>query len=129
MPTSYRVALRPHRTSDVRRRFPLGLRQFQPAEAIRVNINVGQIADYCRPRFETQSGPPDDDGRQCDSCGKVDSQLVVACGDTAEILEPTEHALDKIALLVGGRIKGVEAFPCRIVRDHRQSAALDQKLT
>ncbi len=82
-----------------------------------------------RPRYKTQSDPPDDDGRQRNGCGEVGGQLVIAGSDAAEVLESTEHALDEIALPVGDRIEGVEAFPRRIVRDYRQSAALDQKLT
>jgi hypothetical protein len=49
-------------------------------------------------------GPPDDDGRQSNGGSKIASQLVVARGDSAEIFEPAEHTLDKIALFVDFQI-------------------------
>ena len=90
---------------------------------------AGDPGQVRRPRFEAQSGPPDDDDRRRGGSGKVDRQLVVARGDTAEILEPAEQALNEIAPPVGCRIKGVDALPRGIVRDHRQSAALEKKLS
>jgi hypothetical protein len=50
---------------------------------------------------------PEDDAGQDDPAAIVDCLLVVAGGDPAPLLEPVEAALDDVAALVGGRVKGV----------------------
>jgi hypothetical protein len=57
-------------------------------------------------RLRTQSGPPDDDGREPDGGGEVGCELAVAGGDASPILEAAEHALDEIALAIGGLVEG-----------------------
>src|SRR5580704_436623 len=80
------------------------------------------------PRFQTQSGPPQDDGGDGDGGCKVSGQLVVASGDAAPVLEPTEHALYDIAALVDVGVEGMEALAGRVVGDHRLGPALAQEL-
>jgi len=80
------------------------------------------------PRFQTQSGPPQDDGGDGDGGSEVGGQLIVASGDAAPVLEPTEHALDEIAPLVDVGIEGMEALAGRVVGDHRLGTALAQEL-
>ena len=81
-----------------------------------------------RSRFQTQSGPPQDDGGDGDGGREVGGQLVVASGDAAPVLEPTEHALDEIAALVDLGIEGMEALAGRVIGDHRLGPALAQEL-
>jgi len=65
-------------------------------------------------RLQTRSGPPRDDGSQSNGGGEIAGQLVVACSDAAEIFEPTEPALDKIALLVGFSVERPWVLSCRL---------------
>jgi hypothetical protein len=48
--------------------------------------------------------------------------------DVPPVVEPTEHALDEIALLVGVDIEGMEALAGRVVEDHRLGTARAQEL-
>ncbi len=65
---------------------------------------------HFKPIFLEQSpdsmDPPCDSGSQ-EICREenVDA-LVVACGDSPEILEPTEHRFDEVAVIVGLGIVG-----------------------
>jgi hypothetical protein len=52
-----------------------------------------------------QMMPPDDDGREHDGGGEVGCELVVAGDDASPILEAAEHALDEIALAIGGLVE------------------------
>jgi len=79
-------------------------------------------------RFQTQSGPPQDDCSDGDGGSEVGGQLIVASGDAAPVLEPTEHALDEIAPLVDVGIEGMEALAGRVVGDYRLGPALAQEL-
>jgi hypothetical protein len=69
-----------------------------------------------RPWWEAPDsmGPPDDDGRQSNGGSKIASQLVIARGDTAEIFEPAEHTLDKIAFFVDFQIDRLGMFAGRM---------------
>jgi hypothetical protein len=44
--------------------------------------------------------PEDDGGGEGDGAEEDGSSAVVACGDTAPILEPAEHDLDAVALAI-----------------------------
>ena len=79
-------------------------------------------------RLETQSCPPDYDGGESYGCGEIDGEFVVSGCDSAEVLEPAEHAFDPIALSVGDGIEGVTVFPGWIVRDDRSGSAFGQEL-
>lgn len=54
--------------------------------------------------------------------------LVVAGCDSAEVLEPAEHALDQVAALVGLRVVGVGMLARRIGRDHGLGSTLAEPL-
>ncbi len=66
-------------------------------------------------RLRTQLEPPDDDGSQSYGGGEVGGKLVVAGGDAAPVLEPTEHAFDQVAQLVGVRIERVQVAAGRVI--------------
>ena len=51
----------------------------------------------------------------------------MAGGDAAEVLEAAEGALDEVAALVGGAIKGMQMLAARPVGDHGRGAASDQQ--
>jgi hypothetical protein len=55
-------------------------------------------------RVQTQLDPPDDGGSNNDGRQEVPGELVVACGDAAEVLQAAEHTLDEIALTIGDRV-------------------------
>jgi cation transport ATPase len=82
-----------------------------------------------RSRLRTQSGPPDDNGGDHDGGGEVGCELVVAGGDASPILEAAEHALDEIALAVGGLVERMMSLAGRIIRDDRNRAAFEKKAT
>ena len=46
------------------------------------------------PGVRTDSNPEGDDGCEADGREEVDRELVVASGDPAEVLEPTEGSLE-----------------------------------
>ena len=72
--------------------------------------------------------PPYDDGGDEDGAGKDGSELVVSSGDAPPVLEPAEHPLDEIALLVGLRVEGLDVFARGVVGDDGRRAAFDQEL-
>lgn len=72
--------------------------------------------------------PPDDDGGDEDGAGEDGGELIVSSGDAPPVLEPAEHALDEIALLVGLRVEGVDVLAGGVVGDDGRRAALDQEL-
>src|SRR5260221_1907876 len=80
-----------------------------------------------RTRFQTQSGPPQDDSGDGDCCSEVGGQLVVSGSDAPPVFEPAEHALDEIALFVGGGVEGMEVLTGRLVGDHRLGSARGQE--
>jgi hypothetical protein len=82
-----------------------------------------------RTRLRTQSGPPDDNCGDHDGGGEVGCELVVAGGDASPILEAAEHALDEIALAVGGLVERMMSLAGRIIRDDRNRAAFEKKAT
>jgi hypothetical protein len=59
----------------------------------------------------------------------VSCELVVACGDASPILEAAEHALDEIALAIGGLVERMMSLAGRIVRDDWNRAAFEKKAT
>ncbi len=71
----------------------------------------------------TQSCPPDYDGGEIYGCCEINGEFVVSGGDSAEALEPAEHAFDPVALSAGDGIEGVW-----IVRDDRAGSAFGQEL-
>jgi hypothetical protein len=72
--------------------------------------------------------PPDDDGGDEDCAGEDGGEFVVSCRHASPVLEPAEHALDEIALLVGLRVEGLDALSGRVVGDDRRRATFDQEL-
>ena len=62
-----------------------------------------------------------------DGCFEVASQFVVSGSDTAPILEPAEHALDKVAQLIGLRIEWMRSLSRRVVRDDWDRPTLAQE--
>ena len=76
---------------------------------------------------QTQSAPPNYDGSNSDGGCEVCGKLVVAYGEASPVLESTEHSFDEIALLVGTGVAWMHALSCRIVWNHRPSAALEQE--
>ena len=86
------------------------------------------MSAYSGARLETQSCPPDYDGGEGHGCCEIDGEFVVSGGDSAEVLESAEHALDPVALSVGDGIEGVTVFPGWIVRDDRPGSAFGQEL-
>jgi hypothetical protein len=53
---------------------------------------------------------------------------VVACGDAAPVLEPAEHALDAVALLVDVGVVGDRRLSVRPARDAGRDLEIDQGL-
>ncbi len=87
-----------------------------------------EVVTCINSRLETQSGPPDDDGRESDGGVEVACELVVACRDAAPVFEAAKGALDCVAPLVGTAVEGVVLFARRIARDDRSRSALAQEL-
>jgi hypothetical protein len=61
-------------------------------------------------RLQTQSDPPEQNGRYNDGGGVVPGQLVVACCDTTPILQVREGALDDVASFVCGLVERMPAL-------------------
>ena len=80
-------------------------------------------------RLWTQSGPRGDDGRDDDGGGEVGCELVIAGGDASPILEAAEHALDEVALAIGGLVERMMSLAGRVVRDDRNRATFEKKPT
>lgn len=59
----------------------------------------------------------------------VSGKFIVACGNAAEVFEPTEHALDEVAALVGAGVVRMRMFACRIGWDDRLDATLREPIT
>ena len=57
----------------------------------------------------------------------VPGQLVIAGRNSAEVLEATDRALDLVAISIDLAVEGMAALAGRVVGDHRQTAALDEK--
>src|SRR6266508_3980203 len=53
-----------------------------------------------RIRVRTHSDPECDDGSEDDGGQEVDSELVIACGNTTKVLEATERSFDPPAIAV-----------------------------
>lgn len=81
------------------------------------------------PKVRTQSGPPDDCGRQHDGGMKVSGQLVIAGCDAPPVLEASKHALDKVAAFIGIAIERLEVLAGRVVWNDRRGSAFDQKVS
>ena len=63
-------------------------------------------------------------------CGEeVDGEAIVARGDAAEVLEPTEHPFDEIATLVGSGVVRVWMLAGRIWRNDRLGTAFSKPIT
>jgi hypothetical protein len=67
------------------------------------------------------------DGGKHDGGGEVGCELVIVGGDASPILEAAEHALDEIALAIGGLGERMMSLAGRIVRDDRNRAAFEKK--
>ena len=57
-----------------------------------------------------------------DAGEEVAGELVIACGDGAEVLEPAEGALDDVARAVGGVVEGEAVHPVALVGDDGRGA-------
>jgi hypothetical protein len=75
-------------------------------------------------RVRTQLDPPDGGGGEKNGGQVISGELVVACGDAPEILEPGEHALDEISLAIGFSVMRNERFSPSAGRDDSFNAAL-----
>lgn len=67
---------------------------------------AGAARRSCWTRVQTQLDPPDNSGSKNDGREEVAGELVVSCGDAAEILQAAEHTLDEVALTIGDRAVG-----------------------
>lgn len=67
---------------------------------------------------------PDGDGGEFNEAHEVDEQLVVSGGDTAELFELVEEALDDVAFLVEVQIVGTLDFAVSFGRDDDLGAGL-----
>lgn len=56
-------------------------------------------------------------------------ELVVSCGDAPKILQSAEHALDRVAFLIGAGVERMEALPVGFVGNDRQGALSEKKGT
>ena len=79
----------------------------------RVNVRMHGVEVRLRPRVETYSGPPKDDGCDFDGGEEVSGELVVAGGDASEVLEGAEGAFDPVALAIGLAVVGDRAACAR----------------
>ena len=77
-------------------------------------------------RVQTRSGPEGDDAGQGDGRGKVGSELVVARGDAAEVLQTAECRLDAPAILVAGEVVLDRLPSCAPARDDRGRAGCSE---
>ena len=57
---------------------------------------------------------------------KISREFVVACRDSAKVLEFVEEALDEIALAVQGKIAGQRRGPAGVGRNHRGDLPLGE---
>ena len=71
--------------------------------------------------------PIADGDDEAEACEEVAGELVVTCGDAAEVLHAAEGALDDVAGLVGERIEGMPVHPGDLVGDDGRGAARSQK--
>src|SRR6202035_174786 len=78
-------------------------------------------------RVRTQLGPPEQSGCKHDASEEVAGELVIAGGDPAKILEPTEHPLDQIALAVGARVVGEQRLAAPDRWDDRLDCSLREQ--
>ena len=67
--------------------------------------------------------PIEQSGNEAQAGEEVAGELVVACGDGAEVLEPAVGALDDVAPLVALCIEREDALAVRFVGDHGDGAA------
>ena len=73
---------------------------------------------------------PDGDSGEFDEAHEVGEQLVVACGDAAELLELVEEALNDVALLIEFGVIGTLERAVPLGRNNRRpplSAILSHK--
>ena len=83
---------------------------------VSIAVRFGAQSSDRRPRLQSQSGPPDDDGSE--HCGG--GELVVAGCDGSSILESAEHAFDEIALEGDGRPRASTIAWIFVVRPPRE---------
>lgn len=81
-----------------------------------------------RPRVETQSGPPYDDGGDIACRCKVDHELIVACCDAPPVLHAAKGALDDISAFVGDWVERLFAFSGRIIGNNRLGATCSEEV-
>lgn len=75
-----------------------------------------------RLRVWTQSDPVGDGGDERDGGCEVAGEAVVAGRDAAEVLEPTEHALDGVARAVSACVEGMRVTAGGIVGNYDEGA-------
>ena len=91
------------------------------------------MRSWAAARAFANAALPQGDHHCCEPLGQVNQNTTRTKGrgeasNAAPVLEPTEHALDEIALLVDVGIEGMEALAGRVVGDHRLGPALAQEL-
>ena len=69
------------------------------------------------------------DRRQREEGFKGCSGFIVSGCDPAELLEPVEHPLDAVAILVCFEVAGWRVLPVRLWRNNRSDTAVQKRLT
>ncbi len=77
-----------------------------------------------RARAQTRSYPEGEDCGEGDGGYEVCGELVVAGGNAAEVLEPTEGVFDQVSVAIAGPVMADRAFAAGAARDHRHGAGL-----
>ena len=78
--------------------------------------------------LQTQSQPVRDDSCESDRGEEVGGELVIACRDAAEVLEPAEGILDEMALLVAGSVVANGRCPRAAARDDRNRSSFTDRI-
>jgi len=76
------------------------------------------------PRVRTQSAPEGDDGGDADGGEKVRRELVIACGDAPEVLQPAEGGLDAPSVAVAALVMADRLLPVPPPGDDRDGSGL-----